>query len=169
VISGMFLLFEKRFGVGDTIEVNATIGEIIGIGLLSTEIRTHDNLAVRLPNELLMKSEVKTLTRFPLRRIDLKLRIDLEEDFERAKSLLFKIAENNKLCLDEPKPLVMIQSLSDSGLEFQFSTWGVRENFLEIKNSLQIAILKAFKEQGIDVPFPKRVMIPGDDKGLGKP
>ena len=62
IISGIFLLFEKRFGVSDIIGVGQTVGEVTSIGLLSTQLRTFDNLAVRMPNELLMKTEIKNFT-----------------------------------------------------------------------------------------------------------
>ncbi len=58
MISGLFLLVEKPFEIGDFIEVDATIGEVVGIDMLSVKLRTPDNLYVRIPNETLIKTRV---------------------------------------------------------------------------------------------------------------
>ena len=58
----------------DTIRIGDTTGEVLTVDLLSTKLRTFDNLFVRIPNETVMKAEVVNLTRFPLRRFDLDYR-----------------------------------------------------------------------------------------------
>lgn len=158
MISGIFLLFEKQFGVTDIIEVGTTKGEVVSIGLLSTQLRTMDNLSVRIPNEMLMKSEIKNYTRFPLRRIDLMLRVNTDENLEEVKKILFEISDKNPQCLDEPKSVFVLSNLSDSGIEFQFSVWVKREGYLEIKNRLQVEIYKIFSLKNIKIPYPNRVL-----------
>ncbi len=70
LISGLFLIVERPFSVGDVITLGNTTGEVLSIDLLSVKLRTFDNLYVRIPNETVIKSEVTTLTKFPNRRID---------------------------------------------------------------------------------------------------
>ena len=82
IISGLFLVAERPFSVGDLIKVGETTGEVLSIDLLSVKLRTFDNLFVRIPNETLIKSEVTTLTRFPIRRIDLSIAVALKEDIK---------------------------------------------------------------------------------------
>ena len=77
-ISGLFLTLERPFSVGDVIRVGTTTGEVLSIDLLSVKLRTYDNLMVRIPNETLIKSEMTTLTRFPIRRYDLMLGVGLQ-------------------------------------------------------------------------------------------
>ncbi|WP_219340194.1 mechanosensitive ion channel domain-containing protein [Spartinivicinus marinus] len=67
IISGLFFLGEKSFGVGDVIKVSSTTGEVLANDLLSIKSRTFDNLFVRIPNETIIKLGVTTLTRFPIR------------------------------------------------------------------------------------------------------
>src|SRR5699024_9803457 len=85
LISGLFLVGERPFGIGDSIKVGATSGEVLAIDLLSVKLRTFDNLLVRIPNETLIKSEVVNLSRFPTRRIELALRIGYKEDIGRVR------------------------------------------------------------------------------------
>ncbi len=161
LISGLFLLAEKPFSVGDIIRVAGTTGEVLTIDLLSVKLRTFDNLYVRIPNETLIKSEVTNLTRFPIRRIDIQLGVAYKEEIERTRETLFAVADANPLCLDEPEPLFIFQGFGDSALNIQFSVWAKRENFLDLKNSIHEEIKQAFDLAGIEIPFPHRTIYAG--------
>lgn len=161
LISGLFLVAERPFSVGDIIRVGTTTGEVLSIDLLSVKLRTFDNLFVRLPNESLIKSEVTTLTRFPIRRIDILVGVAYREDLETVRDILFEVAEKNPLCLEEPKPVYNFQGFGDSSLNIQFSVWAKRENFLNLKNSIHEEIKNAFDANGIEIPFPHRTLYTG--------
>ncbi len=154
LISGLFLISEKPFSVKDVVKIGDTTGEVLSIDLLSIKLRTFDNLFVRIPNESVMKAEVTTLSRFPIRRLDLKIGVAYKEDISRVRNELMRIASHNPLCLDEPKPLFIFLGFGASSLDIQFSVWAARENFLELKNSIQEEIKNAFDAEGIEIPFP---------------
>jgi small-conductance mechanosensitive channel len=161
VISGLFLLGEKAFAVGDVLKVGETTGEVLSIDLLSVKLRTFDNLFVRIPNENLIKSPFTNLTRFPIRRIDLQIGVAYKENMQRVLDVLVEVAHQNPLCLEEPQPLFIFQGFGDSALTFQFSVWAKREQFLDLKNSIQIEIKDAFDAHGIEIPFPHRTLYTG--------
>lgn len=161
LISGLFLLGERPFSVGDVITVGGTTGEVLSIDLLSVKLRTFDNLYVRIPNEQVIKSEVTTLTRFPIRRVDLKLGIAYKEDIARVREILQEVARRHPLCLDQPAPLFIILGFGESSIDLQFSVWATKENFLELKNGLQERIKQAFDEAGVEIPFPHRSLYAG--------
>lgn len=154
LISGLFLVGERPFGIGDAIQVGGTTGEVLSIDLLSVKLRTFDNLFVRIPNETLIKSEVVNLSRFPIRRVDLLIAIARKEDIGRVRELLFAVAEANPLCLEEPGPLFIVAGFGASSIDLQFSVWAKRENFLELKNGMYEEIKRAFDAHGIEIPFP---------------
>jgi small-conductance mechanosensitive channel len=154
LISGIFLMIERPFSIGDVIKVNDISGEVISIDLLSVKLRTFDNLFVRIPNESMIKSAVTTMTKYPIRRADLKLGIAYKEDIEKVRDLLLKIAEKNVICLEEPAPLFILTGFGSSSVDIQFSVWSRRENFLALKNEMYQNIKKTFDEQGIEIPFP---------------
>ncbi|MGE0081252.1 MAG: mechanosensitive ion channel family protein [Thiohalomonadaceae bacterium] len=156
LISGLFLIGERPFVVGDVIKVGNTTGEVLSIDLLSVKLRTFDNVFVRVPNESLIKSEITNFTRFPIRRVDLKLGVSRKDDVARVREILMGVAEQNPLCLAEPAPLFIFLGFGDSSLDIQFSVWTLRENFLEVKNGLLESIKRAFDEQGIEIPYPQR-------------
>ncbi|HAQ48395.1 MAG TPA: mechanosensitive ion channel protein [Glaciecola sp.] len=162
LISGLFLMMERPFSIGDVIRVEQTTGEVISIDLLSVKIRTFDNLYVRVPNESMIKTQVTTLTRFPIRRADLILGIAYKEDIEQVKALLALLADNNPLCLSEPAPLFILKGFGTSSVDIQFSVWAKKENFLVVKNEMYQQIKEAFDNNGIEIPFPHLSLYSGE-------
>jgi len=153
-ISGLFLIAERPFVVGNVIKVADVTGEVLTIDLLSVKLRTFDNLYVRIPNETIIKSQVTNMTHFPIRRADLQVGVAYKEDLEKVREILFAVADKNPLCLDEPKPLFIFTGYGDSALQMQFSVWAKRENWLEMRNHIYLEIKAAFDEHGIEIPFP---------------
>ena len=162
LISGLFLIGERSFEVGEIIKVGQTTGEVLSIDALSVKLRTMDNLYVRIPNETLIKSEVTTLNRFPIRRFDLTVGVAYKEDLDRVRDVLMNAAEANVHCLDEPAPLFIFTGFGDSSLDIQFSVWARRENFLTLRNTISADIKRAFDEAGIEIPFPHRTIYTGE-------
>ncbi|HKJ87434.1 MAG TPA: mechanosensitive ion channel family protein, partial [Gammaproteobacteria bacterium] len=154
IISGLFLIGEQPFAVGDIIRVGEHTGEVLAVDLLSVKLRTFDNLYVRIPNETMIKSEVTNLTQFPIRRLDVKLQVAYKEDVDRVREVLEGVAARNPLCLEEPAPLFLFLGFGDSGLDLQFSVWGARERYLELRNSVHRDIKTALDGAGIEIPFP---------------
>lgn len=162
LISGLFLIGERPFSVGDVIRIGNTTGEVLSIDALSVKLRTFDNLFVRIPNETLIKSEVTTLTRFAIRRLDLMLGVAYKEDIDAVRDVLMVVAEKNTLCLDEPAPLFIFTGFGESSLDIQFSVWAKRESFLPLRNSITAEIKNAFDAAGIEIPFPHRSLYTGE-------
>ena len=133
IISGLFLISEKPFAVGDVIQVGSTKGVILTIDLLSVKLRTFDNHLIRLPNEMLIKSELRNITRFPIRRLDIELGVSYKENVQKVREVLLDIADKEPLCLDEPEPDVRFQNFGDSALEFLYAIWCIREDYLKLK------------------------------------
>jgi len=161
LVSGVFLVAEKAFVVGDTIKVGSTTGEVLSIDLLSVKLRTYDNLYVRVPNETLIKSEITNITRFEIRRYDLQIGVAYKEDVGRVHELLISIADGFDLCLDQPRPLVIFQGFGESSIDLQFSVWASRKNFLELRNQMPALVKEAFDKEGIEIPFPHRTIYTG--------
>lgn len=154
VISGMFLISEKSFAVGDVIRVGTFQGVVLTIDLLSVKIRTFDNQYIRLPNEMLIKSEVTNVTRFPIRRLNVEFVVRYGTDLMKVKEVLSEVARANSNCLDEPEPLFVITAFGRFGIEMLFGIWFVKEDFLAVRNSVMQGIHVAFNEAGIEFAVP---------------
>ncbi|WP_018870776.1 mechanosensitive ion channel family protein [Thioalkalivibrio sp. ALgr3] len=158
LISGLFLIGERPFAVGDVVRVGDVTGEVLSIDMLSVKLRTFENLMVRVPNETLVKSQLTNLTRFPIRRLDMQIGVAYNADILRVREILTDVADREPLCLEEPRPLFIFLEFGDSALKLQFSVWAKRENFLDLRNRMHIAVKKAFDEAGIEIPFPQRTL-----------
>ena len=161
VISGLFLIAERPFVVDDLIEVGGVTGRVISIDTLSVQLRTFDNRMVRIPNETLVKSQVINITRFPIRRVDIRIGVAYKEDPVRVQALLLDIAEQNPTCLMEPAPVVVFEGFGESSMDFLFGVWTVQENFLTLKNGIQQDIKRRFDEEQVEIPFPHRTLYAG--------
>ncbi len=161
LISGLFLIGEKSFAIGDIIKAGDTTGEVLSIDLLSVKLRTFDNLFVRVPNETLVKSEITNLTRFPIRRIDLQIGVGYKEDIGRVREVLLEVADNHPLCLIEPRPAILFQQFGESSLNLQFSVWTQGGNYTVTRTGLAEDIKKAFDRHGIELPYPYRSLTTG--------
>ena len=158
-ISGLFLIFEKPFQVGDVIQVGSHKGVVESIDLLSLTLRTFDNLAVRIPNETLVKGELINITRHPVRRFNIDLGVHDREDPDRVATGLKDIASKNKLVLEEPEPVVSLVGFGESQLNFFIGVWHEKSDFLELRNSILRDIKVGLEKENIEIPFPHRVVI----------
>ncbi len=161
LISGVFLMGERPFQVGDLIQVGQTTGTVLSIDFLSVKLRTFNNVLVRIPNEYMIKTEFSNLTRFPIRRIDMVMGVAHKEHLDRVREVLLAVADTEPLCLDEPKPMFLFIGYGDSALEFQFSVWCATENFWELRTRMWLAIKRAFDAADIEIPFPHRTLYTG--------
>lgn len=158
LISGLFLLGERPFSVGDTIRVGEVIGEVLSIDLLSVKLRTFDNLFVRVPNESLIKKELTNYSRFSIRRLDIVLKVGFQQDLKRLEELLREVAQHNPLCLVEPKPFFLVRGMGDFYIEVVLGLWTLQGNYLTLKNSIYGEILRELFNNDVELPYPQRVM-----------
>lgn len=156
IISGILLIFEKPFGIGDIIRAGDVSGIVESIGLMSVNIRTFDNLFIRIPSQKLFNSELTNITKYQIRRLDIRFHVDTKEDLEAVQNLLRETARQNQFCLNNPEPLIVFANIDTSGVEILFGVWFYKTDYLAAKNSVTVQTLNALKEHGIDVRFPKQ-------------
>ncbi len=161
LISGLFIVGERPFEKGDVIEVGSFSGIVEEIGLMALTLRTFDNRSVRIPNETLVKTNVVTVTRYPIRRVDLNVGVAYGEGIDRVIRVLREVAEAHPAVLDEPEPVIVFNGFGESSLDFMIGSWAIKEDFLKVKNELPLRIKEAFDREGIEMPFPHRVLAGG--------
>lgn len=165
IISGLFLIGEKPFEVGDIIQVGERRGTVLSIDLLSIKLRTFDNQFIRIPNENLIKTDVVNITRFPIRRMDINIGVAYKENIRKVLDILKDIAEKNRYILDEPEPFIMFDGFGSSALEITYGVWFVREEWAKAKTGIMIDIKERFDKEGIEIPFPHVTLYSGSKTG----
>ncbi len=161
LISGLFLMGEKPFVIGDEIQVGKTVGEVISIDLLSAKLRTGDHLLVRIPNETLLRSEITNLSRFPRRRLDIPLNLAYRTDLDKVRQLLDGLAASNDLALEDPAPSLVVAGFGDNALQLRFGVWTSPSKYGDLKNQLLAAIKVVFEEEGIVFAAPASTLVIG--------
>ena len=161
LVSGLFLMAEQPFVVDDWIQIDDVVGVVLGVDLLAVRIRLFDNTLVRIPNETIIKSRLTNLTRFPIRRADIKVGVAYKEDMERVQALLFEIADRNPLVLDDPRPQFFFDGYGDSALDLRLCVWTAKENITDVRNAIRMEIKGVFDREGIEIPFPHRTLYTG--------
>ncbi len=164
LISGLFLIGEGSFEVGDTIQITLirgqTIeGQVISIDLLSVKLLTLDNVYIRLPNEQLIRTPVMNLSKYPIRRIPITLAINFHEDIIKVRHVLLEVAAKYPLVMDDPKAAVTVTAFRESSIEILFAVWCRQENALKVRDEMQERIRNGFLENQIEIPVPKMGLI----------
>lgn len=151
LISGFFLLFEMPFKIGDTIIVKNITGVVDSIDLMSTKIKTADNQLVRIPNEILMKSEIINQSYFRTRRSDIYVTIAYENDVELAKNSILNLAKQHNLIHQKPAPSVVVHELKAVGIELKIMVWTDTQVISTVRNQLIEAINQVFGKENIEI------------------
>lgn len=159
IISGIFLISEKPFGIGDAVDIGGTIGIVESIDLLSLKLKTFDNRFVRVPNETMIKSEVINITRFPTRRANITVTVSYKEDLRKVISVLQEIAANEPLALKDPEPWIAVDKFGDSGIDIAYGVWAPTPDVITMKTALMITIKERFDRDNIEIPYPHLTLI----------
>jgi small-conductance mechanosensitive channel len=162
IISGLFLVSEKSFELGDVVRIGDKTGTVYSIDLLSIKVKTYDNLLIRIPNQTVISTELVNVTKFPIRRLEFLVGVAYKEDLRKVKTLLENVARNNPLCLEEPEPVIIFKEFGESSINISFGVWFEKANYLAVKNSVFIEIKEAFDREGIEIPFPHVSLYAGE-------
>jgi small conductance mechanosensitive channel len=122
-ISGLFVVGDKSFKVGDIVEINNKKGKVIKMGLRVTNILTADNKTITVPNSVFSKNLYLNYTAQDRRMVELDLNIPYELDLERVIEDSKKAASGLIWVLNEPQPQVLIKELSDTGVKATLNVW----------------------------------------------
>ncbi len=160
-VSGLILLFERPIRKGDWISVGGTEGYVKDIQIRSTRIETFDRSDVIVPNSELISNQVTNwvLTNQNGRAI-IPIGVAYGTDTEKVRDILLTIAAENENVAKMnhvPEPKVLFRSFGDSSLNFELRVFLYNiDSRLSVISELNFAIDKAFREQGIEIPFPQR-------------
>ncbi len=157
-VSGLILLVERPVKVGDWVEVGAHQGYVKRINVRATELQTFQRSSVIIPNsELLSSSVVNWTHKDTLARVDISVGVSYGSDIELVRDTLLQCAKNHPNCISEPSPFVLFLNFGDSSLDFDLRFYVARaDEMFRTGSDVRFAIVRAFREKGIEIPFPQR-------------
>jgi small-conductance mechanosensitive channel len=160
-VSGLILLVERPFKVGDHVVTGTTEGIVKRISVRATEIETFRKQSIIVPNSDLINSPVGNWThRNRMGRSEVPVSVSYHADAQRVMEILLDLVDQIPEVLRNPEPHVEFLSFGASSLNFElrFHLADMGEG-MRIRNNLRIAILKRFREEGIEIPFPQQEIV----------
>lgn len=160
-VSGFVILTERSMRIGDMVRVDNFEGRITDITARYTVIRSLTGRESIVPNELLITSRVENLSLAdPKVWQSTVVSVGYDSDVELVSKLLLAATVQHGRVLADPAPSVALSAFGADGLEFTVGYWiGDPENGqLNIRSQINMAILAALKSNGIEIPFPQRVV-----------
>ncbi len=166
-ISGLILLFERPIRSGDWIITGDTEGYVKSINIRSTQIQTFDQSDVIVPNSELITAKV---TNWMLRdshgRITVSVGVGYDSDVEKVHRILLDIAHNHPMVMKDKNkykkispPKVLFRNFGDSALNFELRCFIYDiDQRVNVISEINFSIIKAFREEGVEIPFPQRVV-----------
>ncbi|KGO82569.1 mechanosensitive ion channel protein MscS [Flavobacterium beibuense F44-8] len=159
-ISGIVILVDSTVKMGDVIEVNNIVGTVQEIRLRTTTVLTRDDKYIIIPNSDLTKNELINWTHNDLAsRFDVTVGVDYSSDVDLVTRILHDAAAEEQGILTKPEPFVRFNNFGDSSLDFSIYFW-VEDVFRaeNVKSRLRYKILDKFRQNGVSIPFPQRVI-----------
>ena len=159
-VSGLILLAERPFKVGDWIVAGDVSGIVKKISVRATEIETFQRQSVILPNSNLINNAVGNWThRNKLGRVEIKVGVAYGMDVRRAHDIMLNIAREHPLVLKNPEPFVLFVNFGTAALEFEIRVFLADiMNGSGVQNDIRFAVLQRFAEENIEIPSTPRAV-----------
>ena len=158
--SGVVILLDGTLKVGDIIEVDDTIYKVLEINFRTTKVIGRNDDYIILPNSILTANKIINWTLEDVSsRFKIEVGVDYASDIELVMRILQESAAAHPLVLKSPKPFVRFEDYADSALIFCvyfFSDEIFRAE--NTKSDIRVVIFKALKKNGVNIPFPQRVV-----------
>ncbi len=155
---GIALFVDAAYKVGDYIILDSgERGEVVEVGIRSTKIKTRDDILITIPNSIMSTTKIINQSApEPRYRIRIDVGVGYNSDLRVVEKTLLRVAAENHALAEKPEPRVRVRSFGDSAILFQLLVWvqDPRHRGRETHNLLKM-IHSAFREQGIEIPFPQ--------------
>lgn len=154
-ISGVTILLDKPFQVGDTIRIEDVYGTVEDISLRSTRVRTLANRLMVMPNTLMINQKLINFSRRGVLRVDVDFSIAYKEDIDATRAVVLETVEGDERLVSDPAPEVVVRGLNDSSVDLQLRLF-VRDARVEYPLRFEYLekVRKALAAAGIEIPFP---------------
>ncbi|MFZ9388887.1 MAG: mechanosensitive ion channel family protein, partial [Chitinophagaceae bacterium] len=156
LFSGIILAFERPFEIGDQIEVDNRRGRVKEMGFRSSRIITFEGSEVIVPNGDLLSHHVINYTLSNnFTRVELMVGVKYGTDLEKTKLVLEEMLRKNIHVRQFPAPQVLLHAFNESSVDVRLLFWTDISIWVELKSEIILAVDKAFREAGIEIPYPQ--------------
>jgi len=167
-VSGLIILFEQPIRVGDRVTVNGVEGDVIEINMRSTLVRSLNNISIIVPNSDFVSTQVVNWThRDPKVRLSVDVGVAYSSDLDTVLRVLREVGEQTPDVLQAPPVEVLHLGFGDSAWNMQLRVWiADPKRSPLVKSALHCAIVRRFREAGIEIPFPQQDLHVHSDRAI---
>lgn len=155
VAGGVLILFFKPFAKGDYIVTGQGAGTVDSIYILYTVLMTPDNKRITIPNGQLVSGAITNVSSEAERRVDLVISAGYDDDVNKVKEVLTRIAKENPKVLHDKGYTVRLTAHSASSLDYNFRVWVKSADYWETYYTLMETVVIEFKKEGLEIPYQK--------------
>ena len=150
---GVLILIFRPFDVGDYIDSNnGSVGTVENIDLLYTTLTNDDGIKVYSPNGTLANSVIRNYTKISTRRLQFKMHISFSVNVQEVRAKILNIMTADERLLKNPAPVVLVEDLTDNGMELIVRAWAKREVFWATKEDLAEQLKVVVEDKSISFP-----------------
>lgn len=165
-ISGLFILINRPFKIGDQIKVSGEEGTIRDIKIRASEIKTYDGRKVIVPNSQLFNNTVINNTAYDERRFEVIVGIGYDDDIEKAVDLAEESLEDSEMVEEDPGPQVLVNELGGSSVNLKLRGWTrpSKANMVQAASEVTQNVKEKYDANDIDIPYPIRTVYMNNDE-----
>ena len=152
---GVLIIMFRPFKVGDFISAQGMEGVVNEIQIFNTHLLTTDNKEVILPNGPLATGVMTNYSKQGTRRVDWVFSIAYGDDYDKAKTVLRRLIDENQSILKSPEPFIELGKLNSSSVDITVRVWVNSADYWPVFFSMNEKVYKAFAQEGLNIPFPQ--------------
>lgn len=153
IASGILIIINKPFKIGDYLETKDIQGTVLKIEMLFTTLKTYDNKIITVPNSKLTSDHMINYTSQKTRRLDLSYLIGYNDNIDKAKEVIRNIILSNDKALNSPEPVIAVSEHKDSGIEIVAKVWCNSGDYWPLYYEMQEKVKFEFDTNKISIPF----------------
>ncbi len=157
IASGLMMLINKPFDIGDEVQVDGIWGYVKSIDLATTKFQGWKKEIISLPNNTVWGGKIINLSKSEVRAMSIPLHVEASQDFGRIREILLDIAKNHPLVLETPAPSVFYWEYQANYVEVYFSVKSKQADFWKMWDQIICIVIETFRKEGIGIAIPVSV------------
>lgn len=166
---GVLILFFHPYRVGHLIETGGIVGYVKDIQVFNTILVTLDNKRVIVPNGPLMNTNITNWTEEGSIRVDLSVSVAYGADLKEVRRIIIETLYTDSRILKQPEPMVGVAELADSGIKIFVRPFTKPQFYWDVHMKTLENVRNALQKEGIEIPFPQRVLTIKNNPGSINP
>lgn len=158
LISGVVLLFNRPFDVGDFVEIKGVSGSVKQVALFQTQLNTVDNKLIHIPNSDVLSSTIVNYSAESIRRVDIVYQASYDTPTETVKKAIAECAASLPEILTDPAAEIVVSGFGDNNVDYTIRFWVRSDQCVLARDLMNDRILSFYQKHGVELSYPRVVV-----------